>query len=142
MSKNKQKYLRIGEISKKTGVAVSALRYYEEVGLLEPCYKSESNYRYYLDSDVLLVKFIKKSQHLGFTLEEIGDIFQERENGKSPCPKVRKLAQGKIDSLRKKVSELKKLERELKKYITEADSEINCLPDAKDICHMIDGVDL
>ncbi len=138
MPENEQDYLQIGELSKQTGVAVSAIRYYEEVNLVEPSYRNDSKYRFYLQSDVTLVNFIKKSKGLGFSLEEIKSILKEREEGRSPCPKVRVLAKNKIIELQKKMSDLKKLEKELNDYIVEASSELESGSMDSKICGLID----
>jgi len=134
---NKEDLLQIGELAKATELNVSALRYYEEVELLLPCYKSESGYRYYQASDVSLVEFIKKSQALGFSLEEIKDILAERQAGKSPCPKVRSIAKKKIRKLEKQIKELQTLEQKLKDYIVESKEDFDSRPDAANVCHMI-----
>ncbi len=134
------KLLRIGEVAKLTKVAVSAIRYYEEIGLVSPAAKSESKYRYYLPSDISLIKFIKKSQSLGFNLDEIREILEERSKGKSPCPKVRKIAEKKIQELEQKIRELEKLERAIHSYITECTGELDSMPEDQRICHMIDKV--
>lgn len=138
---NKQNHLQIGELSKETGVAVSALRYYQEVGLLEPCHiSSRTKYRYYKISDISLAKFIKKSQKLGFSLDEIKEILNERDEARSPCPKVKKLAIKKINDLHSKIKELQQLEVELKQYITEAKTELETSPDSQEICGLIDKI--
>lgn len=137
MLKNQSNYLQIGELAKQTGIAVSALRYYQEVGLLEPSYISESKYRYYQFSDIVLAKFIKKSQRLGFTLDEIRQILNERLEGRSPCPKVRILAKQRIDKLHEQIDELKKLEKELKDYILKAGAELESNSTDNHICGLI-----
>ncbi len=134
------KLLRIGEVAELTKVAVSAIRYYEEIGLVSPAAKSESKYRYYLPSDISLIKFIKKSQSLGFNLDEIKEILEERSKGKSPCPKVRKIAEKKIQELEQKIRELEKLERAINSYITECTGERDSMPEDQRICHMIDRI--
>ncbi len=138
MLKNQQNYLQIGELSKQAGVAVSALRYYQEVGLLEPSYISETKYRYYQPSDIVLAKFIKKSQRLGFSLDEIKQILDERHEGRSPCPKVRTLAKRRINKLHEQIDELKKLEKELKDYIVEVGNELDSSFSDNRICCLID----
>lgn len=140
MSKNQQNYLQIGELAKETDVAVSALRYYQEVGLLKPSYISETKYRYYQFSDIALAKFIKKSQKLGFSLDEIKQILNEHYKGRSPCPKVRSLAKEKIDRLHEQIEDLRKLEKELNNYIVEASAELESSSGDKRICGLIDKV--
>ncbi len=138
MYQSKQDYLQIGELAQQAGVAVSALRYYQEVGLLEPSYISDSKYRYYQPSDIALAKFIKKSQRLGFSLDEVKQILNERHEGRSPCPKVRVLAKQKIDKLHEQIDELKKLEKELKNYIIETNSALDSSSSDNRICCLID----
>ncbi len=142
MLKDQPNYLQIGELAKQTGIAVSALRYYQEVGLLEPSYISESKYRYYKLSDIALAKFIKKSQKLGFSLDEIKQILNERHEGRSPCPKVRTLARQKINKLHEQIDELKKLEKELKDYIVETNSAFDSSSSDNRICCLIDKADV
>ena len=132
--------LKIGEISKITGVTVSTLRYYEEIGLVQPISKSSAKYRYYRKDDIQLIIFIKKAQNIGFTLSEIKLILSERSSGKSPCPKVKDLAQRKIIELRDKIKDLKLIERDLKRYILNCCHEEDSKPHETNICKMIDKV--
>ena len=140
MENNFNGLLKIGEISKITGVSVSTLRYYEEIGLLKPACKSSTKYRYYRKDDIQLIIFIKKAQNIGFTLDEIKLIFSERSSGKSPCPKVRDLAQRKIMELRAKIKDLKLIERDLKRYILNCCNEEDSKPHESNVCKMIDKV--
>lgn len=142
MENNLKNLLKIGEIAKITGTAVSALRYYEEIGLVKPTSKSSANYRYYKKDDIQLIIFIKKAQNIGFTLDEIRLIFSERNSGKSPCPKVRDLAQRKIGELREKIKDLQLIERDLKKYILNCCLEEDSKPHESNICKMIDKVNV
>ncbi len=132
--------LKIGEIAKITGIAVSTLRYYEAIGLVKPTDKSSAKYRYYKKDDIQLIVFVKKAQNIGFTLDEIKLILSERSSGKSPCPKVRDLAQRKIVELRDKIKDLKLIERDLKRYILKCCHEEDSKPDESNVCKMIDKV--
>lgn len=73
--------LKIGEIARATGVAVSTLRYYESLGLMQPVDRGENGYRYYEAAQIDRVQFIKKAQALRFSLEEIRQILGVREQG-------------------------------------------------------------
>lgn len=132
--------LKIGEIAKITGVAVSTLRYYEEIGLVQPTNKSNAKYRFYKKDDIQLIIFIKKAQNIGFALDEIKLILSERNSGKSPCPRVRDLAQKKIVELREKIKDLKLMERDLKRYILNCCNEQDSNPNEGNVCKMIDKV--
>jgi DNA-binding transcriptional MerR regulator len=65
--------LSIGELAERTGVATSALRYYEECGLIQPA-ERESGRRRYLPSAVSEVGLIVLLRDVGFTLAEIGSL--------------------------------------------------------------------
>ena len=142
MENNLKGLLKIGEISNITGTTVSTLRYYEEIGLVQATSKSSAQYRYYKKDDVQLIVFIKKAQNIGFTLDEIKLILSERSFGKSPCPKVRDLAQRKIVELREKIKDLKLIERDLKRYILNCCHEEDSKPHESNVCKMIDKVNI
>ena len=91
---------------------------------------------------VALNKFIKKSQKLGFSLDEIKQILNERHEGRSPCPKVRSIAKQKINKLHEQVEELNNLEKELKNYILEIDTKFDSDFTDKNICGLIDNADV
>lgn len=141
-SNHSNNYLKIGEISKKTGISVSALRYYERIGLLFPAFVSDSNYRYYQETDIGALIFIKKAQYLGFSLDEIKEIMHEQKQGRSPCPKVKQLAKKKITELQKKINSLKRLERVLKDYVIDCSENVLETFKKTNTCKLIDKVQL
>lgn len=63
--------LTIGDLAKRTGLRTSALRYYEEQGLLQPAERTASGYRLYVDNAEQTVRLIQRTQRLGFSLTEI-----------------------------------------------------------------------
>src|SRR5688572_606082 len=72
--------MRIGEVAQHAGVNVQTLRYYERRGLLPSPTRRPSGYREYAPETVALVRFIKRAQHLGFTLQDVGELLELREN--------------------------------------------------------------
>ncbi|MFJ3486802.1 MerR family transcriptional regulator [Pseudomonas sp. NPDC090202] len=64
--------MRIGDVARRTGVSVDALRFYEEKGLIRP-QRSANGYRLYPEETLQLVGYIKLAQQLGFSLAEIGE---------------------------------------------------------------------
>jgi DNA-binding transcriptional MerR regulator len=65
---------RIAEAAERSGFAATTLRYYERVGLVTPCGRTESGYRLYDDSSLALLAFIARAKQLGCTLDEIHDL--------------------------------------------------------------------
>ena len=67
--------MRIGELSSRTGLAPSAIRFYEQSGLLPPPQRSGNGYRVYSDSDVQRLRLVQLAQTLGFTLDVLRSAF-------------------------------------------------------------------
>ncbi|WP_213269704.1 redox-sensitive transcriptional activator SoxR [Hyphomonas sp.] len=75
--------LTIGELAARTGVAVSALRYYEERGLVRSL-RPAGRHRRFLRSDIRRVSFIKIAQSLGLTIEDVARAFAALPEGRTP----------------------------------------------------------
>jgi DNA-binding transcriptional MerR regulator len=71
----------IGELARRTGVATSALRYYERIGLLSPAERAGQR-RHYPPSSAEHVALIRLCQDAGFTLAEIGRLLVARSHGR------------------------------------------------------------
>lgn len=85
------------ELARQTGLAPEVIRYYTRIGLLKPPRNPTNNYKEYSLTDVKYVRFIRHAQNFGFTLAEIGEIFETRRQAKSPCPKVREIIKRRIE---------------------------------------------
>src|SRR5215472_9395831 len=92
LNKN-ENLLKIGPVAKATGVGVQTLHYYERVGLLPKPERSAANYRLYSPVVVRRVRFIKKAQAIGLTLEETREILDLKDHGRAPCRKVAELGE-------------------------------------------------
>lgn len=64
--------MRIGDVARRTGVSVDALRFYEDKGLIKP-QRTANGYRLYPEETLQLVGYIKLAQQLGFSLAQIGE---------------------------------------------------------------------
>ncbi|HEV2236676.1 MAG TPA: MerR family transcriptional regulator [Ktedonobacterales bacterium] len=72
--------LQIDQVATRTGLTKRTLRYYEEIGLLEPPTRTEGGYRLYSEADIHRVESIKRLRHLlGFSLAEIRDLVRADE---------------------------------------------------------------
>ncbi|MCT7961813.1 heavy metal-responsive transcriptional regulator [Laspinema sp. D1] len=110
-----EKSLKIGEVSATSGLPVKTIRYYEEIGLLEPTVeRADSGYRIF-DSTVLnRLAFIKRSQSLGLSLTEIKEILQVHDRGELPCGEVRQHLEAKVAAIDEQIRSLETLRSELK----------------------------
>jgi len=105
--------LKIGEVSKLSGIGIEALRFYERSGLLGRPARTASGYRIYDANVVDRLAFIKRAQVLGFTLDEIKQIIAEKQSGQSPCAEVREIVRQRLQELDERMKEMKRYRREL-----------------------------
>lgn len=128
--------LKIGEVSKHSGIGIEALRFYEKSGLLDKAERTDSGYRMY-DATVLeRLTFIKQAQVLGFSLEEIKRIIDEKRAGQSPCAEVRELVRLRLHELDERMREMQRYRQELAAALAEWDSTGEA---QGHICGLIEG---
>jgi MerR family transcriptional regulator, copper efflux regulator len=105
--------MKIGELSKLTGVSVDALRFYEEKGLIQPTGRTESGYRQYAPATATQVAFLKTAQELGFSLQEIADVMPALTQGSLPLGEVQRRMQAKLTALDQQIERLQTLRQQL-----------------------------
>ena len=103
--------LPIGELSKRSGVNIETIRYYERVKLLSPPPRTASGRRVYDSTDHRILVFIRRSRELGFSLDEIRALLRLGGPEKASCREVREIATHHLEDIRSKLHDLKKLER-------------------------------
>lgn len=102
--------LRIGQVARKTGLTVDAIRFYERAGLLPRPMRTSGGYRLYNPPAVADLEFIQKAQQLGFSLNEIRELFSIQRHPAEVCAHVRDLIAQKLETVRSKIAELQTLE--------------------------------
>src|SRR5918995_247029 len=98
--------LLIGEAAERAGVAAATIRYYESLGLLKPANRSTAGYRRYSEAVVDELRFIKKAQALGFSLQEVREILELANSGTVPCSRVLTLAQQHLAAVEERIRQL------------------------------------
>src|SRR4028119_2085828 len=91
--------LKIGEVSKRGGVSIEALRFYEKGGLLDRPSRTMSGYRVYGEDVLERIEFLKRAPALGFSLDEIRQIVDDARRGESPCDEVREIVRRRMEEL-------------------------------------------
>jgi DNA-binding transcriptional MerR regulator len=131
-----QMLLKIGEVSKCSGIGIEALRFYEKSGLIDKPARTDSGYRMY-DARVLeRLSFIKQAQVLGFSLDEIKRIIDEKRAGQSPCAEVRELVRLRLRELDERMQEMQRYRQELAAKLTDWDEAGEA---QGHICGLIEG---
>ena len=110
-------------LAKEAGVGVETLRFYEQKGLLEEPQRNASGYRIYDESDVERLTFIRRSQELGFSLNDIAQLLQLTGNIRTPRKNVRDFAEARLSVIRQKIADLQAMERALGSLVTQCDGK-------------------
>ena len=113
--KTNESILQIGQISKKSGMSIDTIRYYEKQGLLKKPSRSVGGFRTYSQEAVDQLVFIRKAQDLGLTLKEIEKIMCCGDKGLEPCCDLTvDLFTAKIHEFETKIQELQGMKKKLK----------------------------
>lgn len=113
--------LKIGEVAKRSGIGIEALRFYERSSVLESPSRTESGYRVYDEAVLERLAFIKQAQALGFSLDEVKRIIDDARAGTSPCDEVREIVRRRLHELDERLREMRRYRTELAKTLAEWD---------------------
>lgn len=105
--------MRIGAAAEQAGVNVQTLRYYERRGLLPKAPRRLSGYREFPDDAVRVVRFVKRAQDLGFTLDEIEALLRLRSDKRRDRARVRAVGEQRVRQIEGKIRELQAMKRAL-----------------------------
>jgi MerR family mercuric resistance operon transcriptional regulator len=111
--------MRIGELARSVDVNVETIRYHQRIELLELPEKPYGGMRSYNDQDLQRLRFIRRAQQLGFSLEDIRELL---ELSSSDCERVEKLAAEKLSQVKAKLRQLRKIESILAKTVKQCAS--------------------
>lgn len=112
-----------GELAKRCGVSFEAVRYYEERGLIPTPERTAANYRIYGEETVKRIRFIKRAQQLGFSLNEIRELLSLQAQPGACCADVRERALAKMEDIEAKIRTLRAMRRALARLVKECDGE-------------------
>lgn len=88
--------ITVSALARRAGVKPDTVRHYVRIGLLKPRRNPANGYRLFTETDVRRLHFIRQAKALGYTLDEIVQIFHDSASGRSPCPRVREIIQSRI----------------------------------------------
>ena len=105
--------LRIGQLAGATGTPPKTLRYYEEIGLLQPDGRTGSGYRLYAGEAVDRLRFVRRAKSLGLSLKDIGEILAITDAGRAPCEHVVGVVDRELGRIADQMAALKALRKDL-----------------------------
>ncbi|MBX3431510.1 MAG: helix-turn-helix domain-containing protein [Hyphomonadaceae bacterium] len=109
--------LSIGEVSRKTGLKVPTIRFYEQEGLVRAPPRTQSGRRLYSDSDVRRLSFVRHARSLGFELPDIRSLLDLADHPLRPCGDADRIASKNLETVRQRIEQLRALEQELSRMI-------------------------
>jgi MerR family transcriptional regulator, copper efflux regulator len=105
--------LTIGRLAERAGVGVETIRFYERQGLIPEPRRTPSGYRQYPPGEASRLRFIRRAQELGFSLNEIRELLALRVDASSDCGRVRQRTEAKLESIDEKIRDLRRVKRAL-----------------------------
>lgn len=111
----------IGDLSRRTGVKVPTIRYYEQTGLLAAPDRSEGNQRRYEASDLERLAFIRHARELGLSIGAIRDLLTLSAHPERPCADADRIAAAHLTDVRERIARLQRLEAELERMVAACD---------------------
>ncbi|HHI75857.1 MAG TPA: MerR family transcriptional regulator [Gammaproteobacteria bacterium] len=130
----RMKGMRIGEVTRRLGISADTLRYYERLGLLPGVPRTAGGARLYREQDLSRLGFIQRAKAMNFSLEEIAQLLEMRDDPQHARDEVRRLTRDKLASVEAQLERLDLLRRELTLLLN-----LCCQSEAG--CPILEGID-
>ena len=98
--------MNIGQASKASGVSTKMIRYYDEIGLVRPASRTESNYREFDEREVNELRCIRRARSLGFSMPEITQLLSLWRDRERPSREVKAIAEKHVNELDARIAEM------------------------------------
>jgi len=113
----------IGIIARRTGLAASAIRYYEDQGLLGPVPRGDNGRRRYTPAHVERLTFIQSCRETGMSLDAVSGLLRLTGGTRQPCPEAKEIVDDHVAQLRTRLAQMRSFLEKLEDF-SEA-----CAPD-------------
>ena len=110
--------MNIGEAAEAAGVSAKMIRHYEQIGLVPAALRTDSGYRQYIERDVSILRFIRQSRRLGFSMEQIADLLGLWSNHRRASREVKALAKSHLEALEVRMREMAEMQRALTRLVS------------------------
>lgn len=126
--------MNIGQAAKRSDVSAKTIRYYESIGLIPKATRSENGYRDYSDTDVEILRFIKRSRNLGFSVIDVSNLLDLWNDKQRASADVKAVALKHIEDVEQRILELQSI-RDTLQNLTEC-----CHGDDRPDCPILEGL--
>jgi len=123
--------MTIGRAAEQAGLPVKTVRYYADIGLVEPEGRSASGYRVYSRDDVARLTFVRRARAFGFTVEECRGLLALYGDNARASADVKRIALEHLDQIDARLAELQGLRDELQRLASA------CAGDARPDCPIL-----
>ncbi len=110
--------LNISEAATAAGVSTKMIRHYEQIGLISPAARTDAGYRQYSERDVSILRFVRQSRLLGFSMEQIGELMSLWTNRGRSSREVKAIAQGHLQTIEEKLREMQQMQVQLQRLVS------------------------
>ncbi len=104
--------MNIGEVSERAGLPSKTIRYYEDIGLVQPL-RSDNGYRAFRESDVHKLAFLGRARTLGFSIEDCRTLVGLYEGETRESAQVKAIAKEHLAAIDNKIAQLKSMRETL-----------------------------
>jgi len=130
--------LQVGDIAREAEVNIQTVRYYERRGLVLPHGRSSGGYRLYSADAVRVVRFIKRAQALGFSLDEVAELLELRRDARGSSRNVRALASAKVVDINARLQGLISMRDTLSRLVADCQCDAHASPEDCVILNALD----
>ncbi len=113
--------MKIGQVATEAGVSVDTVRFYERRGVLPAPERMASGYRTYTDATVERIRFARRLQALGFSLDEVIDALHATDSGDATCASERWRLEAVLERIGAKITELRVVRGEVRTVLAACD---------------------
>lgn len=124
----------IGRLAALTGVKISTIRFYEQIGLLSQPSRTNGGQRRYDEKTVRRLIFVRHARELGFDVEEVRELLTLADRPDEPCRSVDAIARRQVVRIDAKIKSLRTMRRELMTVIS------GCHAARVRDCHIIEAL--
>jgi len=125
--------MNVGEAAERSGLPVKTVRYYANIGLVEPLGRSQAGYRIYGDEEVSKLIFIRRARSFDFSVRECRELLDLYGDKSRSSKDVKRIALKRLSEIDEKLTELQKLRDELARVANE------CHGDNRPDCPILDS---
>lgn len=125
--------MNIGDVSELSGLPPKTIRYYEDIGLVQPA-RSDNGYRRFAERDVYQLAFLSRARSLGFSIDDCRALLELYKDRERESAEVKRVAREHLQRIEQKIAELEAMRATLSDLVT------RCHGDSRPDCPILEGL--